>query len=135
MVIFILTKVLFYFSNFSVNLASNMAHGIAPGQEDRLIAIADLQQITERRSSTNSKLSNDVIDDEYLNRLVHMYRSCKEKNFSYNEQVRVLTLIPESWKLTSEMIQEKFDCTSHAVKTARSLRTMTDTPLHIEQTL
>lgn len=64
-----------------------------------------------------------------------MYRSCKEQNFPYNEQVRVLTLIPESWRLTSEIIQEKFQCTSHAVKAARSLRNITDTPLHIEQNL
>lgn len=108
---------------------------IAPGQAQRLIEMADLQDITERRSSINSKSSNELIDEQYLQYLIHMYRSCKEKNFSYNEQVRVLTLIPESWKLTSENIQEKFLCTSHAVKAARTLRNMTDTPLHIEQKL
>jgi hypothetical protein len=63
-----------------------------------------------------------------------MYQSCKEKNFPYNEQVRVLTVIPESWKLTSEIIEDKFNCTNHAVKAARLLRKMTDTPLHIDQT-
>ena len=62
-----------------------------------------------------------------------MYHSYEEKGLPFNEQVRVLTLIPESWNLTSNDIQEKFDCSSHAVKAARALSKKTNIPLHMDE--
>ncbi|CAF1474480.1 unnamed protein product, partial [Rotaria sordida] len=113
--------------------ALDLAKGIAPGQDKLLLQLANLHDVTERRPSINSISSDTLVDEQYLNYLIKMYESCKEKKFSYNEQVRILTLIPESWNFTNETIQEKFNCTIHAVKTARKLRKITDTPLHIDQ--
>ncbi|CAF4890567.1 unnamed protein product [Rotaria sp. Silwood1] len=113
--------------------ALDLAKGIAPGQDKLLLQLANLHDVTERRPSNSSISSDTLVDEQYLNYLIKMYESCKEKNFPYNEQVRVLTLIPESWNFTNETIQEEFNCTIHAVKTARKLRKITDTPLHIDQ--
>lgn len=62
-----------------------------------------------------------------------MYQSYEEKELPFREQVRVLALIPKSWNLSSRIIQEKFQCSDYAVKLARRLNKMTDTPLHLDE--
>jgi len=114
-------------------LAANVAQSIAPGQGEMLLQLAQLDNLSERQSVNTSTSSNASIDEQYLSYLVRMYQAYEEKNLPFNEQVRVLSLIPKSWNLTSEMIEEKFNCTNHAVKTARRLYKMTDIPLHIEE--
>ncbi|CAF1305788.1 unnamed protein product, partial [Didymodactylos carnosus] len=113
--------------------AANFAESIAPGQGKKLLQLAHLNNLAERPSLNVSTSSNTSIDEQYLSYLIQMYQAYEEKNLPFNEQVRVLSLIPKSWKLTSKMIEEKFNCTSYAVKTARRLYNMTDIPLHIEE--
>ena len=113
--------------------ASNVAKSIAPGQGDKLLELANLNFITDRRSSNAPTSSYTSVDEQYLEYLINMYQSYEEKGLSFNEQVRVLSLIPHSWNLTSIFTEEKFNCSSHAVKTARRLNRITNIPFHIEE--
>ena len=114
-------------------LASNMAEGIIPGQGKELLELAQLNMIGERRSSSASSSSSTVVDEQHLTFLINMYRSYEEKNLPFNEQVRILSLIPKSWNLKSTVIQKKFNCSQYAVKTARRLSKITNIPLHIDE--
>jgi hypothetical protein len=131
-VTFLVNKI-FLFTKLYYILASKFAESIAPGQGEMLLQLAHLDDITERQSINISTSSYISVDEQYLDYLIKMYQLYEEKNLPFDEQVRVLTLIPQSWKFTSGMIQEKFNCSSHAVKTARRLKKITDIPLHIEE--
>jgi hypothetical protein len=98
-----------------------------------LLQLAQLDELSERRSSTSSRSSKMSIDDEHLQYLINMYHEYEKQNLPYQEQIRVLTLIPKSWKLSSPIIQQNFHCTEHAVKLARQLKKVSCTPLHIEE--
>lgn len=113
--------------------ASSFAETMAPGQGEKLLSLAQLDNINRRRIPNNSKEINSAIDSDYLTCLIKMYNAYEQKGLPFSEQVRVLTLIPESWKMTSEMIQETFNCSHHAVKTARRLKKATETPMHIDE--
>lgn len=62
-----------------------------------------------------------------------MFQAYEEKGLLFNEQVRVLSFIPESWNLSSQFIEEKFNCSKYAVKLARQLNRETSTPFHLEE--
>ncbi|CAF1514387.1 unnamed protein product [Rotaria sordida] len=112
--------------------ASVFAEKIAPGQGKMLLELAQLDDLSERRSSTSSRSSKTPIDEEHLQYLIDMYHAYEKQHLPYQEQIRVLTLIPKSWKLSSPIIQQKFHCTDHAVKLARKLGKSSCTPLHME---
>jgi hypothetical protein len=100
-----------------------------------LLQLAQLDGISQRRSTNTSTSSSKPGDEQYLAYLVNMYQAYEERNLPFSEQVRVLSLIPQSWNLTSRVIQEKINCSNHAVKIARRLNKMSDIPLHIEEKL
>lgn len=116
-------------------VASNFAETMAPGQGEKLLNLAKLDDISRRRFSVNAKAVDSTIDVVHLEYLIRMYKAYEEKNLPFNEQVRVLTLIPDSWQITSQMIEEKFNCSKHAVKTARRLKKVTEIPMHIDEKL
>ncbi|CAF2789721.1 unnamed protein product [Rotaria sp. Silwood2] len=76
--------------------AENFAESIAPGQGKMLAELAQLDRITERASANAAASSDILIDEQYLEYLIKMYRSYEENNLPFNEQVRVLSLIPQS---------------------------------------
>jgi hypothetical protein len=121
-----LCDIIFYFT------ALNFAESIAPGQGDKLLDLAKLDGINQRRSSNTSKQHSLTIDKEFLGCLVKMYEAYEEKHLPFSEQVRVLSLIPDSWGMTSKMIEETFNCSNYSVKTARRLKKFTNTPMHID---
>lgn len=121
------------YTNLCHILASNVAESIAPGQGDVLLQLAQLDHLSERRTTDISSSSHQAIDQQYLSYLIKMYHAYEENNLPFNEQVRILSLIPQTWNLTSEIIQREFNCSSHAVKTARQLNKITDVPLHIAE--
>ncbi len=123
----------FLYTEFFYILASNVAETIAPGQGEILLQLAELDSIAERRASNTSTSSHASLDEQYLAYLIKMYHSYEEKNLPFSEQVHVLSLIPQSWNLSSTIIQEKFNCSSYAVKTAQRLNKITDIPLHMEE--
>jgi hypothetical protein len=108
-----------------------MAESIAPGQRNLLLQLAQLENVVERRPAPTTA-SSTSIDEQYLGYLVKMYNAYEEKHFGFDERVRLLSLIPDSWGLSKEQICEKFQCSITAVKAARRLRESTDTPLHME---
>ena len=95
--------------------------------------MAGLNDIIDRRSSNTSTSSRTPIDEQYLQYLIDMYQAYEDKGLPFNEQVRVLSLIPESWNLSSGFIEERFNCSNYAVKLARRLNKDTSTPLHLEE--
>ncbi|CAF4613272.1 unnamed protein product [Rotaria socialis] len=113
--------------------AANVAESIAPGQGEMLLQLANLDNISKQQISNTLVPSNTQIDEQYLDYLIKMYKSYDENNLPFNEQVRVLTLIPKSWNLSSTNIQKEFNCSRHAVKISRRLRKNTHIPLHIEE--
>jgi len=114
-------------------LASTFAEEFAPGQGKMLLQLAHLDDLSERRSSTGSRSSKTSIDEEHLQYLIDMFHAYEKQHLHYQEQIRVLALIPKSWRLSSRIIQQKFHCTDHAVKLARKLQLSSSTPLHIEE--
>lgn len=99
-----------------------------------LLQLANLDNISKQRVSNTSVSSyTPIIDQQYLEYLIKMYKSYDENNLPFNEQVRVLTLIPKSWNLSITNIQKEFNCSRHAVKISRRLSKNTHLPLHIEE--
>jgi hypothetical protein len=98
-----------------------------------LLQLAQLDGIGQCRSTKTSTSSTQAVDEQYLAYLINMYHAYEERNLPFSEQVRVLSLIPQSWNLTSRKIEEKFNCSSYAVKIARRLNKISDIPLHIEE--
>ena len=110
---------------------STIANSIAPGQGESLVNLAGLEAVLTDQNSSLKK-NTAYMDEPFLGYLVEMYRAYDSKNLPYNEKIRLLALIPDHWGLSYEDIEERFQCTKHAIKTARALRMATDTPLHIE---
>ncbi|CAF1280005.1 unnamed protein product [Rotaria sordida] len=110
---------------------TTLANSIALGQANTLVNLAGLDNVvTTRSSSTQSTIE---VDENFLAYLVQMYRTYEEKNFPYNEKIRLLALIPDHWNLSYDDIINHFGCTWHAVKTARSLKIVSSTPLHVNK--
>lgn len=108
-----------------------LANSIAPGQGGSLVTLAGLDLVVGDRSSSQTT-STVTVDEEFLEYLAQMYRAYESKNLPYNEKVRLLALIPDNWNLSYETIQQRFQCTEYAIKTARALRAASDTPLHMD---
>jgi hypothetical protein len=119
----------------SERVVRNVGHPISPGQAERLLQLAQLDGLVQHKSPKPSTSSTHPVDEQYLAYLINMYHAYEEKNLPFSEQVRVLSLISESWNLTSKLLEEKFNCSSYAIKVARRLNKISDTPLHIEEKL
>jgi hypothetical protein len=110
---------------------STIANSIAPGQGESLVNLAGLKAVLTDQRPSHPK-NTTKIDEAFLDHLIQMYQAYESRNLPYNEKIRLLALIPDSWGLSHEDIQTRFQCTKHAIKTARALRTVTETPLHID---
>ena len=110
---------------------TTIANSIAPGQGESLVNLAGLETVLSNQCSSHMK-HNSKIDESFFDHLVHMYRAYESRNLPYNEKIRLLALIPDTWDVSYEDIQARFQCTKHAIKTARALRTATETPLHMD---
>ncbi|CAF3133837.1 unnamed protein product [Rotaria sp. Silwood2] len=109
-----------------------LANSISPGQANTLIHLAGLDNVLGKRASSTQNTAA-VIDKNFLAYLVEMYKAYEEKNLPYDEKIRILALIPESWNLSYEDIMDHFQCTEHAIKAARALKRASSTPLHVDQ--
>ena len=109
---------------------STITNSIASGQGESLVNLAGLNTVlTSQNSAQPYKAS---IDEVFLDHLVGMYEAYESRNLPYNEKIRLLALIPKGSDLSCEEIQNRFQCTNHAIKTARALRTASKTPLHTD---
>ena len=77
--------------------------------------------------------TQNAVDENYLTYLVEMYKAYEEKHLPYSEKIRLLALIPDNWNLSYNDIMSRFGCTQYAIKTARSLKATSTTPLHVEE--
>ena len=108
----IIHKIHLFSYETTLSSASSTAETLAPGESGTLLEMAGLNDIIDRRSSNMSTSSRTPIDEQYLQYLIDMYHAYEDKGLPFNEQVRVLSLIPESWNLSSGFIEEKFNCSN-----------------------
>lgn len=85
-----------------------------PGQGQELIQIAQLQ--SQARAEEEFQLS---ITNEMVQSLKEVYDIYVKQKMTFIDQVRVLSLLPRSWKY--EKVMEMFGCTRHAVTVARRM--------------
>ena len=85
-----------------------------PGQGQELIEIAQL--ISQAREEQQLQLS---ITNEMVQSLKQVYDIYVKQNMSFIDQVRILSLLPRSWKY--EKVMSIFGCTRHAVKAAHQM--------------
>lgn len=124
---------------------TTIATSLAPEDADLLITVSIpskdsnnnfeiIFQLAELDAAVTSRTrsTQDAADENFLTYLVEMYKAYEEKGFPYNEKIRLLALIHDDWNLTYEDIMSRFGCTQYAIKTARSLKSASSTPLHIE---
>jgi hypothetical protein len=85
-----------------------------PGQGQELIQIAQLQSQAREEQQLQLSISNEMIQS-----LKQVYDIYAKQKMPFIEQVRLLSLLPRSWKYEKVMIM--FGCTRHAVTAAHQM--------------
>ena len=86
-----------------------MAEALAPGQSEELLRISQLDTGIQ-----NARLCDETVENEMVRNLKQVYHAYVEQKVPFMEQVRLLSLLPRSWKY--EKIMEIFGCSQHAIK-------------------
>ncbi|CAF4437621.1 unnamed protein product, partial [Rotaria magnacalcarata] len=95
-------------------IQKKVAETLAPGQSEQLLRISQLETGIE-----NTRIFNETKDNEMVQNLKQIYDACVEQKMLFIEQVRLLSLLPRSWKY--EKIMEIFGRSKHAVKAAHKM--------------
>ena len=85
-----------------------------PGQGQKLIEIAQLQAQVREKQQLEQSIANEMVQS--LKQVYDMYEKLK---MPFIEQVRLLSLLPRSWKY--EKVMNIFGCTRHAVTAAHQM--------------
>ena len=85
-----------------------------PGQGQELIEIAQLRSQAREEQQLQLSITNEMVQSLKL-----VYDIYVKQNMSFIDQVRILSLLPRSWKY--EKVMSIFGCTRHAVKAARQM--------------
>jgi hypothetical protein len=73
-----------------------------------------------QRQQQQQRLRQDIMNDEMVQNLQELYNMYVEQNMPYDEQLRIISMVPRSWSCSA--ITNIFGCTEHAVKEAREMR-------------
>ncbi|CAF4058673.1 unnamed protein product [Rotaria magnacalcarata] len=95
-------------------IQKKVAETLAPGQSEHLLRISQLETGIE-----NTRIFNETMDNEMVQNLKQIYDAYVEQKMLFIEQVRLLSLLPRSWKY--EKIMEIFGRSKHAVKAAHKM--------------
>jgi hypothetical protein len=92
--------------NFSVCrcILDKVAQTIAPGQSEKLV------NISERKLHSKNTQDSD---------LKRVYDVCVQQKTPFTDQVRLLSLLPRSWKY--ETVTQIFGASRHAIKAAHKM--------------
>ena len=82
-----------------------------PDQGQELIEIAQLRSQAREEQQLQLSITNEMVQS-----LKQVYDIYVKQNMSFIDQVRILSLLPRSWKY--EKVMSIFACTRHAVKAA-----------------
>ncbi|CAF1459116.1 unnamed protein product [Adineta ricciae] len=91
-----------------------MAQTIAPGQHEKLVKISE-----RSLRSKSTRDSDQIMNDEIVQNLKQLYDVYVKERMPFVEQVRLLSLLPRSWKY--EMVTNNFGASQHAIKTAHKM--------------
>ncbi|CAF3041703.1 unnamed protein product [Rotaria sp. Silwood2] len=95
-------------------LQEKLAETLMPGQGQELIQIAQLQSQAREEQQFQLSISNEMVQS-----LKQVYDIYVKQKMPFVEQVRLLSLLPRSWKY--EKVMSIFGCTRHAVTAAHQI--------------
>ena len=96
-----------------INL-EKLAETLAPGQGEQLIETAQLRSHTEDDQQLQDKINNEMVQS-----LKQIYDLYVKQKMPFEEQVRLLSLLPRSWPYEKTM--NIFDCSRHAFTAAHRM--------------
>ncbi|CAF4560924.1 unnamed protein product [Rotaria sp. Silwood2] len=102
------------FTRGSRALQEKLAETLVPGQGQELIQIAQLQSQAREEQQLQLSMSNEMVQS-----LKQIYGIYVNQKMPFIEQIRLLSLLPHSWKY--EKVMNIFGCTRHAVTTAHQM--------------
>ena len=91
-----------------------LAETLTPGQGQELIEIAQLQSQAREKQKFEQSITNEMVQS-----LKQVYDMYVKQKMPFIEQVRLLSLLPRSWKY--EKVMNIFGCTRHAVTAAHQM--------------
>lgn len=91
-----------------------LAETLMPGQGQELIQTAQLQSQAREEEQFQLSISNEMIQT-----LKQVYDIYAKQKMPFIEHVRLLSLLPRSWKY--EKVMNIFGCTRHAVAAAHQM--------------
>lgn len=104
----------YYIKHLSICIVEKMAEALVPGQSENLLQLAHWETVNR-----NNRAFNQEVDTEMVENLKRIYKLYCEKRMPFIEQVRLLSLLPRSWKY--EIVMENFGCSTHAIKLAHKM--------------
>ena len=99
----------------SATISGKLADSLVPGKGGELVKIAKSNQ-QHREQGYN----REAVDNEMVDNIKKIYDKYAAQKMPFDEQVRLLSLLPRSW--TYEQIMSKFKCSHHAIKIAHKIR-------------
>jgi len=91
-----------------------MAEALAPDQGEELMRIADLAS-----NNTDIQALDHASNNEMIQNLKELYELYVERRMPFDEQVRLLSMLPRSWSY--EKTIDLFGCSRHAIKIAHRM--------------
>ncbi|CAF1618434.1 unnamed protein product, partial [Rotaria magnacalcarata] len=102
------------FTRGSKALQEKLAETLVPGQGQDLIEMAQLRSQAREEQQLQLSITNEMVQS-----LKQVYDIYVKQKMPFIDQVRLLSLLPHSWKY--EKVMDIFECTRHAVKVAHQM--------------
>ncbi|CAF4225837.1 unnamed protein product [Rotaria magnacalcarata] len=102
------------FTRGSKALQEKLAETLVPGQGQDLIEMAQLRSQAREEQQLQLSITNEMVQS-----LKQVYDIYVKQKMPFIDQVRLLSLLPRSWKY--EKVMDIFECTRHAVKVAHQM--------------
>ena len=100
--------------NIEVHNLEKLAETLAPGQGEQLIETAQVRSHTKDDQQLQEKINNEMVQS-----LKQVYDLYVKQKMPFEEQVRLLSLLPRSWRY--EMTMNTFGCSRHAITAAHRM--------------
>ncbi|CAF1620938.1 unnamed protein product [Adineta ricciae] len=109
-----LRRLISKFTRGSKAFQDELAETLMPGRGQELIQMAQLQSQARETQALELSISNEMVQS-----LKQVYDIYVKQRMPFIEQVRILSLLPRSWKY--EKVMSLFGCTRHAVTAAHQM--------------
>ena len=95
-----------------------VAETLAPGQGEQLIRMSE-QRTCHAATTIDDQQSPQSLNNEMVENLKRLYDLYVKQKMPFNEQVRLISLLPRCWSYAK--IMGIFECSRYAVVTAHSM--------------